>query len=573
MPNVTFFEPGPAIQSLRESDFDTYSAFGEVIDNSLQADATQIRVKITVGGNKGRDIQSVAFADDGHGMALEALHNCLTIGWSSRYNNRSGIGRFGVGMTLGAIHECRRVQVWSRDKASANWLYTYLDLDEIAAKELADVPTPVKRVIPAEYDELVTTDHGTVVVWSKYDRQTDNANTVVESFRVWCGRTYRYFIWDAVAPRTSDCSIFINGEEVKAIDPLYVRTEKTRFPADTPAHLFEPMTIDWPVDRNAPGFMEGAKSTVTLRMSRLPENFRRRQQDGGRPPAKERFIDENNGISVLRNYREVFYGEVPYWKSGDGWSSFMDIDRWWGLEVLFDPSVDRAFQVKNIKRGAVPQRQLKMTIKDKIKGTRKTVLEQVRALWAETALKDREEEEKQEGEDLVRRAGQHDEAESAVKRAPVPKSQLDKDLDPEKEATKAAGAYGDRYDEEEKQKLAELFKSQPFSIMETTWPGQAFYVPKFLGGKAVLDYNTSHTFWQTVYGLVDELNEDDVDKADVARKIRVMLDLLIIAHAKAEAMFNADDEYTANEFVQYIGSHWGQYLASYVNSWNKEDSL
>jgi hypothetical protein len=52
------------------------------------------------------------------------------MGWSSRYNDRTGIGRFGVGMTLGAIHECRRVEVYSQF-IGGEWLYTYLDLDEI----------------------------------------------------------------------------------------------------------------------------------------------------------------------------------------------------------------------------------------------------------------------------------------------------------------------------------------------------------------------------------------------------------------------------------------------------------
>src|SRR3712207_8272631 len=43
-------------------------------------------------------------------MDANTLHSCLKIGWSSRYNQRGGIGRFGVGMTMAAIHECKRVE-------------------------------------------------------------------------------------------------------------------------------------------------------------------------------------------------------------------------------------------------------------------------------------------------------------------------------------------------------------------------------------------------------------------------------------------------------------------------------
>jgi len=42
-----FFKDDTAIQSLRESEFDAVSAYGEIVDNSLQADATRIRIKFT----------------------------------------------------------------------------------------------------------------------------------------------------------------------------------------------------------------------------------------------------------------------------------------------------------------------------------------------------------------------------------------------------------------------------------------------------------------------------------------------------------------------------------------------
>ena len=42
---VGFFENGNALDSLRNSEFDTYSAYGEVIDNSIQAGANTINLK------------------------------------------------------------------------------------------------------------------------------------------------------------------------------------------------------------------------------------------------------------------------------------------------------------------------------------------------------------------------------------------------------------------------------------------------------------------------------------------------------------------------------------------------
>ena len=97
------------IQSLRKSDFDCYSAYGEVIDNSEQSGAKNIKIEFDVvskgtGRSQKEIIDKIAFGDDGGGMNENVLENCLTLGWSTRYNDRNGIGRFGVGSTLAGIY-------------------------------------------------------------------------------------------------------------------------------------------------------------------------------------------------------------------------------------------------------------------------------------------------------------------------------------------------------------------------------------------------------------------------------------------------------------------------------------
>lgn len=568
--SIPFFEAGPAVQSLRESEFDALSAYCEVIDNSLQADAATVKIRFDKDDKPGRSqIRAVAFGDDGSGMDHETLWRCLKIGWSSRFNDRSGIGRFGVGMTLGAIHECKRVELWSKTPGG-DWLYTYLDLDEVEAGKLSSIPEPAPRKLPPEFATLPGAAHGTLVVWRKYDRQDDGADAIIEEFKHHVGRTFRHFIWDAIPPRRVPAVIEIQGEVTPAFDPLYARTEKTRFPNDPKAHQYKEMEIQWPVDWNAPN-PEGRKSTIRIKMTRLPEEFWPHRGSGGSAVATARFIDQNAGISILRNHREVFFGEVPYWKLGPaGWPNFTDVDRWWGCEVLFTPEVDRAFQVKHIKRGAVPMRELKSTLKEKIRPTRETVLREVDAVWKKADLAKQAAERATKDADDLNRPGDHEGAEGTVKKAAVPKGQIDAGKDIDAEAKKAASDYGKRFDAEQKQRLAELFKNQPFTIMETDWRGPQFYESKFLGGTAVLDYNMGHVFWSTVYGLVAQLGKEGTDDVALAKDIRVMLDLLLIGHAKAESMFSPDAEMTADQFIQELRSYWGQFLASFVNARAKE---
>ncbi len=571
-----FFEGKHAIQSLREDDFDDLSAYGEAIDNSLQADASEIKIKFET-EKKGQryDIKSLAFGDDGHGMDADTLGKCLKVGWSSRINSRTGIGRFGVGMILGAIHECKRVEVWSKQKG-AKCLYTYIDLDEIENDELVGIPEPVERMVPKQFEELVGKDSGTLVVWRKYDRQERNAEKIIKEFRVWVGRTYRYFIWGTdhkgnqvdTNHRTGPVRILIDNEEVKAIDPLFARLEKTAFPDDNPAELYKDMTITWATDHNSA--TPGADSTVTVRMSIIPEEFRKRKGDGGNAKSIARHFNMNEGISIMRNHREVYYGTMNWQGGKGGWPRFTEMDRWWGGEILFDAEIDRAFTVKKIKRGATPQRLLKLAIKDKMLPTRESVLEKVRAFHRANKALDNEEKEKEMAEDLLQRAGNHQLAEKTATNTPTPKSQLDKDLDLDAEAHNAAESYSDSFDEQQRRRLEELFKAQDFTVIQQDWKGPLFYEPRFLGGKAVLDYNMTHVFWDRVYELVNNLDEEECDTKKTALEIKAMLDLIIMSHAKAESMFDKDIEYTAESFLEQIRQNWGLYLKSYVMSRMKE---
>lgn len=566
MTQVRLFQDANALDSLRNSDFDAVSAYGEVVDNAIEAGAKNVRIrfKTTPASHGYQVIERLAFGDDGDGMDAGTLHSCMQIGWSRRYNDRSGIGRFGVGMTMAAIHECKRVDVWSK-KSGGKWLHTYIDLDKVASGEEETIPDPSERSLPGGFEDLVGGESGTLVVWSKYDRQEANATSLIEDSIVWMGRTYRYFIWD------DDVKIFVNGQEVAAIDPLYAQTEKTRFPEDPRATMFAPIKIDWKVDfLDAPPDAPDT-ATITVRTSLLPAEFRPKQGSGGSKEATDRHIHMNDGVSILRARREVFYGPIPYWNSaGKGWSRFEEIDRWWGCEIAFEPVLDRAFTVKNIKRGAVPEAELKKALHEKIKPTRETVLEKVRELWNETKLQD---EQKQSAEE-VPRPGDHTEAERAAKATKTDKGKIDEKKDFDTEADKLTKRYTDRYDEQQRQKLKELFRAQPFTIMEADWRGPQLFEVNHLGGSAVLEYNKRHPFWQEVYARFGSL-EEGAENFVAARDLKALLDLLIMAYGKAETRFDADESMRTGDVLDQLRSNLGQYLQNYVRTWKdgegKED--
>lgn len=561
MSGVSLVNDGAALQSMRNSDFDAYSAIGEVIDNSIQAQAGNIRIEVKYTPPrtpKGQSpITAIAFGDDGIGMSKAVLHRCLQLGYSSRYNDRKGIGRFGVGATLAAINQCKRVEIYSKEKGG-QWLYTYIDLDLITKQppEMTEIPDPVKKGVPNEYQKLVGGESGTLVIWSKYDRQQMSASELVDELDVWVGRTYRRFIWDGV-------QLSINGTPVKAIDPLYVTTELTKFPDDPKAYEYKEMKLPWPIPIEDRVSGEPIQSDIIIRMSLLPKDFRPTQGSGNSNQARERYIDRNEGVSILRNKREVFYGHIPYWPGGSK-ESFKEIDRWWGCEISFDAVLDSAFMVKNIKRGALPITTLKQAIHDMITPTRQSALETVREVWAQKDAS----ESVTDGTAGVDTG--HTDAEQAAKDTPTPKNVIDAGKDLDEETRKLADDFLKDADEQVKAQWHAKFKSQPFTIVDSEWRGPEFVETNHLGGADVLKYNMRHVFFKEINAIKKALAEDAAE-LPYAGRLAALIDLLLISYSKAEAMFDRGAQLTAERFVEQIRMNWGHYLTNYIETYNQQN--
>lgn len=557
MPGVSLVNDGAALQSMRNSDFDAYSAIGEVIDNALQAKAKNICIHVehtSSKGNKGTEpVTAVCFGDDGDGMATDILHKCLQLGYSSRYNDRTGIGRFGVGATLAAINQCKKVELYSKVDGGS-WQYTFIDLDLITARppKMEEIPDPVKKDIPANAVDLVGADHGTLVIWTKYDRQHLGALDLIDELRVWVGRTYRHFIWNGA-------KLTVNGEVVKAIDPLYVTTRLSKFPDDPSAHEYKSIDLAWPVapEDKVPG--SPSESLIKIRLSLLPREFRPNQGAGNSKMARERHIDLNEGVSILRNKREVFYDSIPWWP-GD---PFKEIDRWWGCEISFDAVLDSAFMVKNIKRGAIPIKALKKAIHDAITPTRNTALESVRELWSAAAARAKTKD-AEEGVDTG-----HSDAERAAKETPTPRSSIDKDKNLDDEIRKVADDFLKGADDQQRAQWHAKFKSQPFTILEDEWKGPEFIETNHLGGADILKYNRRHVFFSEIDAIKEVLAEDE-SELEYSRRLAALVDLLLISYSKAEAMFDREMRLTAEQFIEQLRMNWGHYLTSYINTWKQQ---
>ena len=97
--SVPLFFAQTLISSLRDVGYNnTTSALCEHVDNAVQADATEIRVFFRQQGKRGEYTIDAAVYDNGRGMAPNVLKVATSFGGSMSFNNRDGIGRFGMGM-------------------------------------------------------------------------------------------------------------------------------------------------------------------------------------------------------------------------------------------------------------------------------------------------------------------------------------------------------------------------------------------------------------------------------------------------------------------------------------------
>lgn len=358
--------PQLAVHAMRSSGYrDTASAVAELIDNSIQAGegvsniTTHIELlcleSLTTGGQRAvHRISEIAVYDNASGMDAHTLRGAMQFGHGTNLDasKQTHIGKFGMGLPNASISQCRRVEVYSW--VGGECVYTYLDVDEIKGGEIREVPVPQKADVPLPWKKLIKSkieDSGTLVIWKKIDRASwvrskaffNNAEFII-------GRMYRHFLADAKVQIRFASFSNSGGTSFKSIEERYVRQ-------NDPLMLMLGTMAPEPFDKK-PAFVEWEKDTfeishgtqkseVTIRYT-VSNNLKELEDEykvvaGNTPIGK--FVKKNEGISIVRAGREL--------ELNTSWNLPSEPrERFWGVEVSFDPSLDDVFGVTNNKQSA-----------------------------------------------------------------------------------------------------------------------------------------------------------------------------------------------------------------------------
>ena len=164
---VTPYAPA-FIESMRAVGYSLESAVADLVDNSISAKATSVRIQF-----RPFDNPYVAIIDNGEGMLADELTEAMRHGGRSPMETRlpHDLGRFGLGLKTASLSQCRKLTVVSYKNgalAARCW-----DLDLVAERKawilrLADHHEEIIEL--PHVDELIEQGRGTVVLWQDLDR-------------------------------------------------------------------------------------------------------------------------------------------------------------------------------------------------------------------------------------------------------------------------------------------------------------------------------------------------------------------------------------------------------------------
>jgi Histidine kinase-, DNA gyrase B-, and HSP90-like ATPase len=313
------FHTANFLRAIRDVGYRSAShALAELVDNAIQAKATTVTVSVK-SSNRANPIE-VFIEDDGEGMSPETLALSVGFGGSTRFDDRTSLGRFGMGLPCAALSCSRSFEVASWQNFQSHSVF--LDVDERRSDFRQSITTQ-------RSPRKATTKSGTRIALTECDRiGYRRAGAFAKKIAGDLGRIFRRYIADGL-------SILVNGERVEAIDHLQLTGGIAR-------QFGSELEYDVPTTAGT--------GRISIRFSELwtPELLTadsQRKRDLGIINAKQ--------VSILRAGREICNGW--YFMGSKRRENY---DDWWRCEIDFHPSLDEAFGVNFAKQSISPSEEL-----------------------------------------------------------------------------------------------------------------------------------------------------------------------------------------------------------------------
>jgi len=265
------------IESLRHLSYTNYSAIADLVDNSLDAEASVVNILIRT-----RDKEpEIIIADNGIGMDRAILGEAIKLGSLTEKNEDSDLGRFGMGLCTATLSICRRTIVLSKTDGG-DLLKAINDVDEVIAQKkfVSYLGKPNPDDVALFNEVMNGAAHGTVILLQNCDKLTNkNLSALGGKLGKELSRVFRYFI-------DAGKKINLNGKLLNAVDPL-----------------------EW----NAPSTTQFDETDLEIEIGDVSDSVHVKvavlADDSASGDKQIAASMSNQGIYVLRNNREILDGE------------------------------------------------------------------------------------------------------------------------------------------------------------------------------------------------------------------------------------------------------------------------
>lgn len=479
----------------------TATAVDEFADNALQAGASRIDVVFGYDGSTDSTHPSqIAVIDNGHGMTPGMIRLAMMWGGSHRAerDDRSGFGRFGFGLPTAALSQGEAYTVFSRTTKKAPFYGVEFDTRKLgtyaSANGALQIPSAEETSLPQWLQQHVDKHfaglpNGTIVMLHRLDNLTWKKRETLRRELAWhLGLYYRNFL--------SVCKMHVDGEDVQAIDPLFLTEGALYYDLDEKrASALPRATI--PIKNPETGETQGA---LTVRYSYMPYGFagdenEEDSRDGKRkrakPNARFAILKQNPGIVVTRHGRQIDVIDIP--KASDGWWEFIHRDYHWGCEIDFPATLDEEFNVTTSKQGVKPSPRMWQYLADHV---RPVLLKMKRDREDERRVKQKPSPKPEEAAEAMVADVAQKWRRKPLANDPERVKRAIENL--EREVAKRAQETGVP-EREVAQAMVEQIKRRPFKVQRISEREGPFYRVDAMPGQAILLLNTAHPFYDEIY--------------------------------------------------------------------------
>ncbi len=325
------------MESTRAIGYSLEAAIADVVDNSIAAEARNIRINFFP-----VDEEYVYILDDGYGMNDEEITNAMQYGSKSPNEVRdlNDLGRFGLGLKTASLSQCRSLTVVS--KKYEKIVCRQWDLDYIASTEewsLKELEEEEIENLPG-LDALRALNTGTLVVWQNLDRmrlgEVDFESAMgkkMDEVRAHLSLVYHRYLSNEMGNKK--ITITLNNLQIEPDDPFLEK--KSEVPMDD-----ETMVI--------------GDSRVIVRTYILPHPSKLGKAEIDKLGGKEG-IRRQQGFYVYRNKRLLVWGTWFHMMRQAELSKLVrirvdipnDLDDLWTLDIKKSTAIPPEIVRRNLK--------------------------------------------------------------------------------------------------------------------------------------------------------------------------------------------------------------------------------